>query len=173
MFEENANLIGFITGFLIVMIISYFIKKKMRKKDVCDYDERQHIVRGIGYKYGFFSMMIVLLVYLVLKRIFHLPITEEVGIPLCIFVALIVFATYCIWKDAYIGLCERRKNVIILFFVIFFINAIVSVVGIVKEEIFLNGKFTGELLNLFCAVTFLFLDVVMLVKAYQERTMEE
>ena len=49
-------LCGFAVGIVLVIIIAKICNRNRKMKT--EYDERQNIVRGNGYKYGFYAMMI-------------------------------------------------------------------------------------------------------------------
>ena len=51
-----GSLVGFVIGIVLVLIVSKFANKNRKVKT--EYDERQKVLRGEGYKYGFYAMAI-------------------------------------------------------------------------------------------------------------------
>lgn len=109
-------LVGIIAGVVLAAVLLKLTKKDGSMR--CRYDERQEVVRGRGFKYGFFTMLIYFAAETLFGSFLELFADRSVisFIGLCLGVA--VYAVYGIWKDAYISLNENPKRVIIVFFVI-------------------------------------------------------
>ncbi len=158
-----AFVIGLAVGLLIVAICVAATKKGDEVKN--QFDERQELVRGKGFKYGFFTMMIANAALLVLK-ILEIPLfgNMEVAMIASIVIGVSVFASYCIWNDGYFALNENRKSLLIMFGLIGALNLVIGIGNIFAGVIMENGAFTFRSTNLFCALMFIVVFIVMLAK---------
>lgn len=82
--------------------------KEVRKMN--DYDERQILARGRAFMWGFFSLMICLMVYGLTDMLIEPWCDTLTGCIICICVSLIVFAVICIRQDAFAGIGQKRKR---------------------------------------------------------------
>lgn len=107
--NKEAYMIGLWSGILCVLIVGIFMKQKLRS--LKEYDERQKIVQGTGYKLGFFTMMFACMAYGSATLVWDVPVLPMVGTIACAFLGVGVFAVYCIWNDAYFGIKGMRNKV--------------------------------------------------------------
>ncbi|MBQ3036114.1 MAG: hypothetical protein IJD31_04200 [Lachnospiraceae bacterium] len=158
-----AFVIGLAVGLLVVAICVAATKKGDDIKN--QFDERQELVRGKGFKYGFFTMMISNAALLVLK-ILEIPLFSnmEVAMTASIVIGVSVFASYCIWNDGYFALNENRKSLLIMFGLISTLNLVIGIGNVFAGVIIENGAFTFRSTNLFCALMFIAVFIVMLAK---------
>lgn len=162
--------LGTVTG-LVLGLILFVIILKVTKKDgkiKCQYDERQELARGKGFKYGFFTIVICntcmgFYSTSVEQSIFH----PFISYIISIFVGVTVFVVYCIWKDAYISLNENRQKVLISFGLIAVANFVIWISNgegidsfFTKEGIWFSLSST----NLFCAIIFVIIFITVLLK---------
>lgn len=170
--EENSHLsigvkvafvIGLAIGLLVVAICLAASKKGDETKN--QFDERQELVRGIGFKYGFFTLMISNAVLLFLK-VLEVPLfgNMEVAMTVSIVAGVAVFASYCIWNDGYFALNENRKSLLIMFGLIGALNIVIGIANLIAGVVIENGALTFRSTNLFCALLFLVIFVVLLLK---------
>ena len=113
---NSARMIGVTIGIIVGLIIAIFIIRYVNrnKKLTTEYDEMQKQIRGEGYKYAFYSVMILEAVLCVLTLGVVLPAEPYVVHFFAIFVGITVQACYCIWKGAYIGQNTNLQRYIIL-----------------------------------------------------------
>ena len=158
-----AFVIGLAVGLLVVAICVAATKKGDDIKN--QFDERQELVRGKGFKYRFFTMMISNAALLVLK-ILEIPLFSnmEVAMTASIVIGVSVFASYCIWNDGYFALNENRKSLLIMFGLISTLNLVIGIGNVFAGVIIENGAFTFRSTNLFCALMFIAVFIVMLAK---------
>ena len=102
-----GKLIGVITGFVIglalVVIIAAICNKNRKMKT--EYDERQQILRGKGFKLGFYAMVIWAALNIVLSVAgFAIPAKPEILAFSYIVVGVLADVVYCIFHDAYWGM---------------------------------------------------------------------
>lgn len=158
-------LVGILVGLVLVVILIRYIRtdKKIKAK----YDERQELIRGRGFKYAFYTS----LVYFGLLTIAMLGLAEIIPIPsgtltffgICL--SVLVDAGYCIWHEAYFALNENPKRVMIAFCIIGLINLILGLFGLHSTD----PLQSQGLINLACAVLFIGIFLILLVKHMSRR----
>jgi len=155
--------IGIIVGLLICIIIIKFTNKDGKSKT--QYDEMQELERGKAYKYAFWTMCGVA-AFIGCLTLFEIKIPFDM-FTLFLMVILsgtVVQASYCIMKDAYIGLNTNKVKTGIALVVIGIINLINVILFIVKGKFFVDGMFNLSFCNLLCGLTMLFIGVMFVIK---------
>ena len=162
-----AFVIGLAVGLLVVAICVAASKNGDEVKN--QFDERQELIRGRGFKYGFFTMMIANATLLCLK-ILEIPLFSnmEVAMTASIVIGVGVFASYCIWNDGYFALNENRKRLLIMFGVIGMMNLIIGIGNAVGGVVMENGALTFRSTNIFCAILFIVIFIVLLFKQIKD-----
>ena len=160
--------VGFVVGIILVLVLSKYANKN--KKIKTEYDERQTILRGVGFKYGFYAMFI----YAALNTIlgiadFALPLEPAVYNFSYVFVGAIVDIGYCIFHDCYWGLNNNRKKWCIIMAFAGLVNAVVAVMAVREGEFLYNGNVSTPGINLLCAALLLLLAVFVLVKSFMDK----
>ena len=100
-YKSTGILSGILLGLIICFIVFKFANNNHKAKT--EYDERQKAVRGRGYMYGFYAMMIY-------EAIMICASMSGVTIPAApiaihftgIVLGGLVLSSYCIWNDAFI-----------------------------------------------------------------------
>lgn len=160
-----AYTMGVVVGILVTiaaMVLIVFAIFKLGNKDgrvKTEYDERQKIVIGEGYKYAFWTLaalLVVLQIAVELERDFSEAsiIQSSLG-PLTfalIIVSILVFCVYSIWNGAYWGLNSNKKNYIIIIAVIGVVNVFIGVAAIMSDGLVVNGALSGAFVNLTCGL---------------------
>lgn len=162
-----AFVIGLGVGLLVVAICVAASKNGDEVKN--QFDERQELVRGKGFKYGFFMMMITNAVLLFL-HVLEVPLFRnmEVAMTASIVMGVSVFASYCIWNDGYFALNENRKSLLIMFGFIGVLNLVIGIGNIIAGVVIENGAFTFRSTNLFCSLMFIVVFIMLLLKQIKD-----
>lgn len=148
--------IGFICGLIFVVAAAFIIRKLIfRKKAV--YDERQKIEQGKACKAGFYFLLAYCLCLGFADNIFDFRFTQ---LPIMFGGALIsvmIYAVYCIWKEAYFPINQSSIKWIVLLIAIGGINIFVAVMNrsVNMESSIINGM---------CAAMILIISVISLIK---------
>lgn len=159
--------VGIVAGIILVMIAAINYRKKTGK---CEYDERQERARGKAYKYGFFTLMVYLLIYGTLQDITEVYWGKGlVGVSFGICISVAVFAVISIWNDAYFSLRENPRRFTVLFVAVAVLNLSTGMRHIVHSE----GLTDYNILNLFMGVTALVILAAMGAKALKNRREKE
>jgi hypothetical protein len=149
----NPFLLGALFGLLLVFIL--LSKKK--------YDERQALIRGKAYMISFFIMIAYYTIY-GFSTILQDKLDTSTAMFIGVLIAAAIHFSYCIWKDAYFSLNEDKKKMMIAFVSISIFNLVIGLGNLFHGEIIVDGVITYHILNLLCAILFLYLFIVLLVK---------
>ena len=161
-FKSAGFAIGILISIIVIVILFKFANSNHRSKT--EYDERQKVIRGQAYMYGFYAMLIYecLMILLRLGGI-TLPMEDYLLHVGAVFFGSIVLACYSIWNDVYWGLNNNRKRYGIVMIVLAMINAL-PVVGSLKEgTLFTKGE-NVPIVNLMVLVLMLVMGVTFLLK---------
>lgn len=103
---------GLLAGILLVAIVQ---SVKKRKQENYEFDERQELMRGKAFQYGFIAMLVYILCYSLFADITGFAFEDNLtpGL-LTILVGLAVVVITCIWKDAYFTLQEKTSHFVAL-----------------------------------------------------------
>ena len=106
----NAEwIIGFLTGLLLVVVVSLIIRKVIRRRGgkPGEYDERQIAARGRAYAIAYYTLLIYLALWLVLSLL-ELPFFSTTSALLPgMLISLTVFVCYSIFHDAYFRCSDK------------------------------------------------------------------
>ncbi len=158
---------GLLVGILIAAVLIKLFFKKFHtdgKKD--RYDERQQMLIGKGYKYGFYGILIYNGLYAVLGSWLNSSLfSPGVSAFINVSVGLIVFAAYCVWNGAYFAMNFNAKRYMILLIVIAVINYIVGFLSIARGVPMVeNGVLTISASNLMCAGLMTAILLIVLIR---------
>lgn len=166
--DADGSFVFFIMFIAISVIIIFTfmaLKASQKSTSLPEFDERQQIIRGKGFKYGFFAILISEGIALFVDSTNALPmIDSSVLYVVSIFVGLFIFAVYCAWNEAYFALNQNSRFMIIYLSFIGILNAVIFVLNVIRGNVIENGKITMSFLNLICALFFLALFTVCAVK---------
>ena len=171
---NSARMIGVLTGIVVGLIIAFFIIRfvNRNKKITTEYDEMQKKIRGEGYMYAFYTVMILEAALCVLTMGMELPAEPYVVHFFAIFVGITVQASYCIWKGAYVGQNTNLPRYIALMAVVSVINLLSAFMAWRTGNLLTDGKFQGPAVNLLCGLMFAVIGAVGLVKKATDREEE-
>ena len=164
---NTGRMIGIAVGIMIGLIICLILYRVMNKdgKIKTQYDEMQQIIRGKGYCYAFYAIMIceALLIPLSVGDV-RLPFDNACLHFLIIFIGVIIHITYCIFKDAYIGLNTNMKRFIIIMIVVSVINFMSAFAALKGGEMMIDGQLQPPFINFLCGLLFVILAIELLIK---------
>lgn len=167
--HKLGMLAGMAAGLLVGLIVAAVIMKltKINGRMKCEYDERQSVIRGNGYKYGFFAFMICNFLHgMSYAAEINLLLDPAAFAVLSIIIALAVQISYCIWNDAYFSMNENKTRVLIVFAIIGIVNLAIGIFGLCDGRAIENGVLNFRCTNLFCGVLFLYIFGVLFLKRF-------
>lgn len=157
-------ILGLMIGFCLAFLILLAITKGNRMQNP-QYDERQELMRGRGFRYGFFSLLSFELILFCLDASGVFP-GLDLSYIYCagLFFGIMVHIVYCIWNEAYFALNQKTSTVMYMFGAIFLANLVISILNIWDGSMYKDGQFGPSLLNLMCTLLFLVLFVTVILK---------
>lgn len=157
---------GIITGLVVglVAIVIVAVISKIKNKEIkCKYDERQELVRGKGFKYAFFTLLVYDVIYgLVCELGISMSIDAFTGNVIGILIGTMVYAVYTIMNDGYFAINRNPKKVVSSLLVIGLANLTIGLTQY-SGHVDVEG-YTPGLINVACAVAFMVIGVVLLIK---------
>ena len=171
--KSTSYILGFLCGLLVVAAIRFIFRKKMNIFGN-HYDERQLAIQGIGYKYGFYAIIIALVFGGVIEDMTGRRFMTLISFAICcLWIGLTVFITYCIHFDAYMALNTKRKPLLIIFIIVAVINLLLFALnvahgGMVNANAVLNDCFG----NLVTGAALLILSASLIVREIREKRSE-
>jgi len=171
---------GFIVGLLIVAVISVifilvFLKATKTDGSIkCKYDERQELVRGRGFKYAFFTMLIYNFVIPMFELCdIELPADGTALFMLGAIFGLLVYVVYAIWNEAYFSLNENPKAVMIGFAFIGLLNLGFGIARMVEGTFLTDGKLTYTSMNFMLGIVFMIIFITLAAKQMVNKREED
>lgn len=155
---------------LVVGGICYAIRRKCSRLQG-KYDERQKMIQGTGYKYGFFTTIISSMLYAMAVDTVEVPVHPTVAVTACVFLGIAVFMIYCVWKDAYFGLAGISRRYMVLMAAVVILNAASVASHIASGTLVENGVMGIGGVNVLVAL--LFLSMLIAVWLKNSRTARE
>ena len=163
----DSNKIIMLTIFVCLFIVLGLVFAKSFHKDSSatpKFDERQMAVRGRGYMFAFY---IIILVMCLMPVVMTDEIQTFLGdliyfIPLC--VGLPVHVMYCVWKNAYVELNLNVKSWVVLMIFIGIFNLILGVSRIIDGTIIEDGVLQANAINLYLGILVFVILIELLIK---------
>lgn len=130
--------VGIIAALALFIIIWKFNKTKLKGQ----FDERQELVRGRGYKYACFTLLGLIVLDLLLEGIgaFEtLPVGRDLYLFFVILTGVMVYALYCIKNDSYFGVGMDTRTYRAVMWVVIVCNALSAFSGL-RDGAMADGK---------------------------------
>lgn len=156
---------GLMVGLMICVVLFKFANTD--KKITTQYDERQEAIKGRGYKYSFYTLMVAE-VALMLFQMSGISIPVEnyllhVGV---ILIGCLVLCLHSIWNGVYWGLNSNRKRYYIIFAIAVVLNIIPVVGAFANNNITAEGFNSFPVMNMMVLVWLMIIGIVALVKKF-------
>ncbi len=164
-------MVGLVVGILAAVMFLKFIKKDHSWK--CKYDERQELVRGRGFKYGFFTMLAYQWGYIVYGEFLEKIAIREVVMTFGIVLGLVVYVSYAVLNEGYFSLNKNPRRVVILFAIIAAGNLLIGLAQIPLGRFFVNGVISFPAVNVMLGLMMLFVLILLFVKRFCKKESEE
>lgn len=158
---------GVIFGVLIgVGLIVLLLKASKEDRSIrCRYDERQELVRGKGFKLGFFFLVIYNFLYMLFGDIAETAASRPIILATGMFFAIIVYVSYAIWHDGYVALNENPGRVVAVLASVSVLNFAVGVRNVLHYDLSQEELMDGKL-NLLCGGMALAVLILLLAKRW-------
>lgn len=165
--DMSAYMSGVIVGIIVGLVLIVFLLKWTKKDGNmrCQWDERQLLIRGNGFKYSFFTVIVLLFLYSMIGfEIKGFPMDYQATGIFIILVGVAVDVVYCIWKGAYFSLNENRRRVLIVFAFLGVFNLFLGIRHLIKGDAFTDGILNGMNANLFCGLLFVIVFAALFLR---------
>ena len=157
----TALALGIMVG---VMVAAWFLTRKNRQQN--EYDEMQLKIRAKGYRIGFFTvlMLLVVLILLLEMNVFT-TVTPAFAAFAVLIAGVTVFAVYCIVHGAFLSFRGNAKNYLAIFAMVVALEGIATVRHLMNGDFLENGKLTfGSGCSAVMFAGFLVLLITLIVK---------
>jgi|GEM_PF-3341313 len=144
----------------IIIFLAITIVFSRNGRNRIDYDERQELIRGRGYKYAMITVVAaVLLGGLMFSITDRLPFDAPFFMLTAGLLALCVDVIYCILKGAYFGIQNQYSKTIIPMVILGVCN-LVSGVAELQDTGFAGGRLTVRNINIVIGILFLMIPLI-------------
>ena len=165
--------IGAVVGVALVAVVIRLLLGKRTKRSR-EYDERQQLAIGKGYKYGYYTLLIYLAVYALVDQMTGARwCSVYTGAFIGVLLSVGVFGVICIRNDAYLPLRESPGRYISIFMILGGLNVVLGVVHYIEEGTFMeDGILSASIVNPLAGMLLLFLAAALAVKTLSEKRAE-
>ena len=164
MSTEAFFALGLMVG---LMVAVWVLTRKARRSK--HYDEMQQKIRADGYRLGFFTTLLMMVVLIFLTELgISRYISPAFGLLTVMMVGVTVFALYCIRHEAFLSVGDKGKSYVMVFALVTVCNGAVALMRLLEGELLENGVVTlssGAQLLMFAA--FLPLLIALLIRQKQ------
>lgn len=170
----TISIITTIICIALIIFCSWVIFKRANSdhKTKTQYDERQNVIRGRGYMFGFWTILGFLGILFVMETTgIVLPVAPFSLGFLGVILGTTVMVVYNIWNGAYWGMNNNRKQYTIIFAFLFLFNLIPIIVAW-KAEGFLNVIQGTSLVNFGVAVMLIAMCAAFLLRHQKDKNDE-
>ena len=160
-------LLPFVVAFFILLVLVCVLKRK--KNDFSkQYDERQLLIQGKAYKYAFFTLVSYHLIIGMLTMILKIDFaTTYVYMLIGLCVGVIVYVTYSLFHDAYIGMDESKNLSAGVAFFVGVCNAGSALFEL--DKMFVDGILQPEFGRLVIGLTAFYIGIILVVKKQMDK----
>ena len=164
--EISVILVG---TMIVVAFLVFFLLSKSKMNRMQHFDEMQLLIRAKAYRNAFYTVICGLVVLMFLSTDF-IGLDKLVDAPtqMCtvLMAGIMVFAIYCIKKEAFFGIDYDNKSYVYLIFGIGALNLVMGIWRVIDGTILEDGviKFTHGASNLIMGVGFFVVFVALLLK---------
>ena len=165
---------GFIVGLLVAAVIAALVAVIAKRKGVGRgaYDERQQIARGKAFSMAYFTLLIYLAVWLIMRAL-EMPFAmQTMSVFIGVLASLGVFVGYSIFHDAYFKASESPRAWITIICAIGLVNLGIGVARLIRSETIVERLYDN--MNLFMGLLFMVvLACIVIKRAIDRRGAEE
>ena len=139
-----------------------------------EYDERQKLVMGNGYKWGFYTLFGLLLIYSLLSYSGMADfMNSAVFCEAAIIVGAAVMASYTLINDGYFAVNAMNKRMIGIFAVLFLLSLVGTVISFIKGAVFKDGRLGTGFIFLLISIMLALILAICFVKRKSDAAEED
>lgn len=171
---NTAWAIGFVVGILVAVVICTVLAKIAKKKGNVgkgEYDERQQAARGKAFTMAYFSLLIYLALWMVLRSMEIPFFMTGLSVMIGALLSIALFVGYSIFHDAYFKASESPRSWIIIMGLVSLLNLGIGVGRLFRGETIAERLYDN--MNLFVGALFLVVLGCVVVKRAIDRREED
>lgn len=169
-------MMNFIAPAIIIVLMAALIyaANKQRKQDgYVDYDERQLLIRGNAFKYGFYAVCLYGTVYFLFTRSTEMALMQDgVAAFLGVLLGVAVFAVYSVLNGAQFTKSSPMRSFLILYGLVIVMNLVSTGLHIHAHDFIRDGVLTDAIIYPAVALTFLAAFIATLVQGVRDKRAE-
>lgn len=170
-----AQFTGFICGVGVAVLLIWAATRRLNTDGNAktEYDERQKAVRGVGYRYGYWTLAVWICVLIAIDLLeVKLPVTHTVLYFTGIVISGLVLSWYCIMHDAYWGMNSNVKYYTRFLIAIGGLNLIFGILEIARGHMVVDGVLQNNFINFEAGILIAGIGVFLLIKSRRDRREE-
>lgn len=165
---------GIYIAIIVVIIVSFIAWKKVKKGKPVYYDERQEKIRGHAFRYGFYAMVIWIVLSMFLEFLFEKTLFDRATFAMMtILIGCGVNVVYSILNGSYFYVNMNRKGYIAMLIVFAGINLFVSVMMFISGGVIVNGILTYKSINLLVTILLIAVLLSIYIRDKAEKMIEK
>lgn len=159
-------IIVFFAGCIMYGLLMVFIIFGMCHEGKPEYDERQRLVNGKAYEYGFYTMLALCVTYIFAWFTGAADdfLSPGVAVALIMLIVAAVVGIYNVLNDGYLAVNAYEERVIATLSAILAINILATIGGIRTGNLIKDGKLGISSVNAFCGLLMLALIVAIVIR---------
>ena len=150
-----------LTVLAVAMLVACLISIIVKSKNPAKYDERQKRVQAKAHKVSYYLLMILLVIYAIIDNFTKFCDTMT-GVFICICISIAVYASICIFGDAYTAVNQSNKSLVLILAGGF--NLLVGIGNLIDGELVEDGLLSVGSLNLAVGVMCTVIGIVALIR---------
>ena len=157
----NFDPIFLIVG--IAVVIACLIVAIAKSKNPARHDERQKQVQAKAHKVSYYLLMLLLVAYAIVDSYAKFCDTMT-GVFICICISIAVYASICIFGDAYTAPGQNMKALVVSLILAGGFNLLVGIGNLIDGELVKDGLLTVDSLTLVAGVMCTVIGIVALIR---------
>ena len=164
--STNWMVLVFFAGCIMYGLLMTLIVFRMCHEGKPEYDERQKLVNGKAYEYGFYTMLALCVTYIFawFTGVADEFLSPGVAVALITLIVAAVVGIYNVVNDGYIAVNAYEGRVIAALSGILAVNILATIGGIRTGRLIEDGKLGLSSVNAFCGLLMLALIVAIVIK---------
>lgn len=154
---------SFFLVFGVMVVVACLLAVITKSKNPARYDERQKQVQAKAHKVSYYLLMILLVIYAIIDN-FSKFCDTMTGVFICICISIAVYASICIFGDAYTAVNQSNKSLVVALILAGGFNLLVGIGDIIDGELVEDGLLTVGSLTLVAGVMCTVIGIVALIR---------
>lgn len=153
----------FFLVFGVAVVIACLIAVITKSKNPARYDERQKQVQAKAHKVSYYLLMILIVIYAIIDN-FSKFCDTMTGVFICICISIAVYASICIFGDAYTAVNQSNKSLAVSLILAGGFNLLVGIGNLIDGELVEDGLLSVGSLSLVVGVMCVIVGLMSLIR---------